>query len=101
MRFDPVALLLHAIFGAFLGALVWFGGATGMSGGGWFATKTGACAVILVGAVVGAIAGVFRDKQIVRIDQDAAAGMGIGFKVFLKIGLPLALGLYVIWSLLH
>lgn len=107
MKFDAVALIFHALFGAFLSAVLWFFGLGGMSAWfrghpvGWIETKAGGFVVILIGAVVGAIAGIFRDRQISRMDQDEADGVRIGFKVFAKIGLPLALGLYLIWSFLH
>lgn len=107
MKFDPLALILHAIFGAVLGAMLWFAGLGGMSAwfrghpDGWIETKTGGFVVILLGAVIGTIAGVFRDRQIVRIDQDDADWVRVGFKAFLQIGLPLALGLFLIWSFLR
>lgn len=107
MKFDPVTLILHAIFGIFLSAVLWFFGLGGMSAWfrghptGWIETKAGGFVVILIGAVVGVIAGIFRDRQIFRVDQDEALGMRIGFKTFVKIGLPLALGLFIIWSLLR
>jgi hypothetical protein len=107
MKYDAVTILLHGLLGAFLGALVWFAGLGGMDAwfrgrpNGWIETKAGAVVVILVGAAVMAIAGIFRDKQLVRVDEDEAIGLRFGFKTILKVGLPLALGLYIIWSLLH
>jgi hypothetical protein len=107
MKLDPIVLILHSMLGVFLGAFVWFAGLGGMSAWfrgqphGWIDSKKGFLLLVLLGAIAGAVAGAYRDRQIFRIDQDEAIGARVGFKVFIKIGLPLLLGLYIIWTLVH
>ena len=98
-----IGVVLHALFGAFLGMILWFVGLGGMES--WFAGKKtswlggagGFWCVLLISLSIGAFSYFVRDKKLIDSAPESDAHGRLFWKRALFL-IPAAIGIYFIWT---
>jgi hypothetical protein len=98
-----IGIILHVLFGAFLATMLWFFGLGGMTAwfqgkpSGWLDSSRGGLFIVLIGALLGYISYVYRDRDIIARTHENAERFRFA-RLALKFGVPL-FTFYLLWLL--